>query len=248
LALYHLYRPTPAQATARYLAKATARYLAKSKQGARALIAIFFVASMLALGTAGCAHPGYKQANGVYAVTISAELNDPKWYAQYYSDGTTPAVKMELRNRLINYCIWLADKDFNRYADRFSNGQAWVNTAADWASLALTGASAVGSPAYLYGQIAMGIQGAHSAYGKDALDQQPRSAILLRMDALRQEKLAEIYSSELAPDDQYSLIQGLIDVQQYASDGTVRAALEAIAEDASTSKQNARVALKALRK
>lgn len=202
----------------------------------------------LAIAAVGCAHPGYKKANGVYATTMTAELSDPKWYAEYYSDSTTPAVKMELRNRLIGYCIYLADRDYNRYAERFSARQAWVDTAADWASLALTGASVVGSPAYLYGQIAMGLQGAHAAYSKDALDQQSRSAILIKMDALRQEKLAEIYQSELSPDASYSLIQGLIDVQQYSADGTVHAALEAISQDASASKQNAAATLKALRR
>jgi hypothetical protein len=111
----------------------------------------------------------------------------------------------------------------------------------------MSGASAAAAPAALFGAIATGIQGAHAAYGRDALDQQSRSAILLKMDALREEKLAQIYASQQLPDAQYSLAQGLIDVQYYVNAGTVHSALSAISADAASAHSASTVKLKALR-
>jgi len=178
---------------------------------------------------------------------MASYLTDPAWYGRYFNE-TDPAKKLDLRNRLIDYCVWLADEDFNRYATKFSNKQTSVDLVADLTGLAASGASTVASPAALYGAVATGIQGAHAAYGNDALGQQSRTAILLKMDALRDDQLAIIYRSEQLPDAQYSLTQGLIDVQHYVNDGTVHAALEAISQEASVHRQQSRAALKALRR
>jgi hypothetical protein len=205
--------------------------------------------SFLVLSCTGCIHKrqGYAQANTYYRSMMSSVLSDPAWYNKYYNE-TDPQKKMELRNRLIGYCVWLVDEDFNRYATKFSHNQAVGSLIADWTSLAASGASTVASPAALYGAISTGIQGAHAAYDRDALDQQSRAAILLKMSALREEQLAVIYRSELLPDNQYPLIQGLIDVQHYIDAGTVHAALASISQDAAIQRQNSKEVLRTLRK
>jgi hypothetical protein len=203
----------------------------------------------LVLSSTGCIHKrqGYAQASMYYRSMMSSVLSNPAWYNQYYNE-TNPQKKKELRNRLIGYCVWLVDEDFNSYATKFSHNQATASLAADWASLAASGASTIATPAAVYGAISTGIQGAHAAYDRDALDQQSRAAILLKMSALRDEQLATIYRSEQLPDDQYSLVQGLIDVQHYVDAGTVHAALASISQDAAIQHQNSKEVLKSLRR
>jgi hypothetical protein len=202
---------------------------------------------ILCFSFTGCLHKqGYAKASIYYRSMMTSVLSDPAWYNQYYNE-TDPQKKKELRDRLIGYCIWLADENYNSYAARFSRNQAIGSVAADWGSLAFSGASTIATPAALYGAISTGIQGANAAYNRDALNQQSRTAILLKMSALRQEELIEIYKSELLPDSSYSLVQGLIDVQHYANAGTVSSALAAIAQDAAVQHQASSAVLRGLR-
>jgi hypothetical protein len=195
----------------------------------------------------GCAaNKGYQQASNYYRTMMASSLSDPAWYASYYKE-TDSQKKVDLRNRLIGYCIWLADEDFNSKVERFSRNQVKIGLAFDLASLGVSAASAVAPPAAILGAAATGIQGTHAAYDRDAMNQQTTQAILLKMDALRQDKLAGIYKSEQLPDCQYSLVQGLIDVQMYVNAGTVHAALAAISQDAAVQHQASTNALKGLR-
>jgi hypothetical protein len=204
--------------------------------------------AIIAIVSSGCAakRQGYAKASGHYRNMMASALSDPGWYDNYWKE-TDPQKRMALRNRLVEYCIWLVDNEFNAYVTKFSRNQTITDLTGDWASLAFSGASAVASPSQLFGAIATGIQGAHAAYSKDALDQQTRGAILLKMDALRQERLLAIYKSESLPDAQYSLIQGLIDVQLYVNAGTVHAALASISQDAAVQHQSSSESLKTLR-
>ena len=203
---------------------------------------------LTAVCDSGCAakHHGYAQASTYYRSMMSTALSDPSWYASYYNE-TDPIKRKAFRDRLIGYCVWLADDDFNIYVAKFSKNQTRTAVAFDLAGLGVSSASAVANPAQLLGAVATGIQGAHATYDRDALDQQTRSAILLKMDALREERLASIYRSEQLPDDQYSLIQGLIDVQLYVNAGSVHAALASISQDAAIQHQSSATALKAVR-
>jgi hypothetical protein len=206
--------------------------------------------ALIALVTlCGCAanRQGYQRAAGYYRTMMSSSLSDPSWYASYYKE-TDPVKRKDFRDRLIGYCIWLADDDFNSSVDKFSRNQTKTALAFDLTTLGVSAASAVAGPAQILGAVATGIQGTHAAYDRDALNQQTTQAILLKMDALRQEKLADIYKSEQLPDAQYSLVQGLIDVQLYVNAGTVHAAVAAISEEAATQKQTTSTALKGLRK
>jgi hypothetical protein len=196
----------------------------------------------------GCAakRQGYQQASQYYRTMMSTDLSDPAWYASYYKE-TDPQKRKDFRDRLIGYCIWLADDDFNRKVEGFSKNQSKISLAFDLTTLGVSSASAVSASAKILGAVATGIQGAHAAYDRDALNQQTTQAILLKMDALRQEKLAEIYRSEKLPDSQYSLVQGLIDVQLYVNAGTVHSALAAISQEAAISQQATKATLKGLR-
>lgn len=204
---------------------------------------------LFTLSLAGCAarHKGYQQASDYYRTMMASSLSDPAWYAGYYKE-TDPQKKMDFRNRLIGYCIWLADEDFNAAVTRFSRNQVKIGLAFDLTSLGVSAASAVVPPAAVLGAVATGIQGIHAAYDRDAMNQQTTQAILLKMDALRQDKLADIYKSERLPDAEYSLVQGLIDVQLYVNAGTVHAALAAISQEAAIQHQATSTALKELRR
>ena len=203
---------------------------------------------LLMAGCSGCAvrHHGYAQASDYYKSMMASSLSDPSWYGAYYKE-TDPQKRKDFRDRLIGYCIWLADEDFNSAVDKFSRNQAKTALGFDLSTLGVSAASAVAGPAQILGAVATGIQGTHAAYDRDALNQQTTQAILLKMDSLRQDKLAEIYTSQKLPDAQYSLVQGLIDVQMYVNAGTVHAALAAIAQDAAIQHQNSTDALKTIR-
>lgn len=196
------------------------------------------VALMAALPLCGCVghRTGYQKASAYYRSMITSYLSDPLWYQQYDKESD-PEKRRQLRNHMIEYCVWLVDLQYNEYVTRFSKRQAAVDLAADFGSLAMSGASAVATPAALFGAIATGIQGAHASYSKDMLDAQSRSAIILKMGSLRANRLAIIYKSEQLPDSQYSLMHGLIDVQQYVNDGSVPAALASITQDAAIESQ-----------
>lgn len=202
----------------------------------------------LLLMSCGCAakRQGYARASGYYRTMMSSSLSDPAWYGAYYNE-TDPQKRKDFRDRLIGYCVWLADEDYNSYVNKFSKNQTATAMAFDLTALGLSGASAVAAPSQILGALATGVQGAHATYDRDALDQQTRSAILLKMDALRQDQLALIYQSEKLPDAQYSLIQGLIDVQHYVNAGTVHAALASISQDAALQHQTSTNALNTLR-
>jgi hypothetical protein len=209
----------------------------------------YFCGVLLTLGMlTGCSAKkhGYQQASNYYRTMMSSSLSDPAWYASYYKE-TDPQKRKEFRDRLIGYCIWLADDDFNAGVDKYAKRQSRTALAFDLTTLGVSAASAIATPAAILGATATGIQGAHAAYDRDAMNQQTINSILLKMDALRQEKLAEIYKSQQLPDAQYSLVQGLIDVQLYVNAGTVHAALAAISQDAATQHQHASDALKTVR-
>jgi hypothetical protein len=196
----------------------------------------------------GCAAKhGYPAAETYYRNMMTSVLSNPSWYSDYFSEKD-PVRRKELRDRFIGYCIWLADEDFNTYATKFDHNQAMAGLIADWSSLAMSGASAIATPAAVYGAIATGIQGAHAAYDRNMLAAQTRSAILMKMDALRADHLIEIYRSEQLPDSQYSLVQGLIDVQLYVNAGTVHEAIAAMSRDAAVQHQSSSALLKELRK
>lgn len=202
----------------------------------------------LCLMLSGCAakRQGYQRASNYYRTMMSSALSDPTWYASYYKESD-PEKRKEFRDRAIGYCIWLADDDFNAAVNRFSQNQTKTALAFDLSTLGVSAASAISSASQILGAVSTGIQGTHAAYDRDALNQQTTQAILLRMGALRQEKLAEIYKSQQLPDSQYSLVQGLVDVQLYVDAGTVHAALAAISQEAASQAQAASSNLKSLR-
>jgi hypothetical protein len=204
-------------------------------------ILLLFVCLLLS----GCRH-GYPAARVYYRNMMSSVLSNPEWYGQYYSEKD-PEKRKQIRNQLIGYCVWLADDNFNAYATKFNRNQSITGLIFDWSSLAASGASTIVTPAALFGAIATGLQGAHASYDRNVLDQQTRGVILLKMEALRQDRLVEIYQSEQLSDQQYSLIQGLIDVQQYVNAGTVHAALASISEDVSIQHKNSSTILKQVR-
>lgn len=173
--------------------------------------------------------------------------SNKNWYEQYQCELNAstpdPAKLARDRNRIIDEFTHLADVDYLKFEDKYNSQQSLISTVGDFTGLALTGAGSVLSVAKELSAAATGVKGAQSSYEKNYNDTQTRFVITLKMEALRKDVLTQIKAGELLPalcpapstttssNQQatcYTLQQGMIDLGQYFSAGTVHRALAEI--------------------
>jgi hypothetical protein len=174
------------------------------------------------------------------------------WLEKYHCDlsATNPApdaakIARE-RNEILDKFVQLANSDYIRFEGQFNGYHSAIATLGDFASLALTGAGSVFDAAKELSAAATGVQGAQKSYEKNFYDSQTRFVITLKMEALRTDALTKIKSGELLPAicpepkvDQttaqcYTLEQGMNDVEDYFSAGTIHRALAEINKNSAT--------------
>jgi hypothetical protein len=211
-----------------------------------------FVAVMLlscvAIVTSGCVarqriirnFPDYG-----YAKQAGTELHDAEWltkYHQFVAADHTDAEKQAYRNRIIDQYIAVINAEFHGYEATLYNTRAGMNVAGDLASLGLTSAAGLTGTAdtkALLAVIATGTSGAKSSIEKNFFDEQSRDALVTKMQALRDTKLASIEDSELKTVDVYTLEKAMIDLQEYFHSGTLIAALQKINQESGAQSQKA---------
>lgn len=199
----------------------------------KVLRAIIALLGMLPLMHCAITHASsYNRAHVYYRDVMTAYLRDPGVYEAYWKESD-PGRKKAMRNRIMDYCVYLSDDAFSSYEVKFSNGNSAVNLGFDLTSLATAGASTVAAAPKTLAAITTGLLGAKGAYSSDVLDQQTRSVITLKMETLRKRILTPIRAGEDAAVADYPLERGLIDIQNYVNAGTVHAALSDIARDVS---------------
>lgn len=196
----------------------------------------FFIASLICFVflLSGCVRR-YNAAvvkNNPYRVSIRQDLQGD-WLNTYrlMPQGTAAeqSAKKDRRNQIISELVWLSDDAYYQWEPAFYTSGATVATFFDFASLGLTGGSAVANSPKVLGAMATGIQGANGSITKNFFDQQSRSVIVQKMRQLREAALVRIEAGEDKPVADYSLDQGIVDVQNYYYSGTVTGALQGLA-------------------
>lgn len=194
--------------------------------------AILAIALLAVLPACSIRHASdYNHAHRYYNVLMLNYLKNPATYSAYWSESDVDK-KKAIRNRVMDYCIYLSDDSFSAYEVKFSNGNVAINLTADLAGLGTAGAASVAASKVM-AAITTGILGAKAAYNGDVLEQQTKSVIILKMESLRRATLARIRAGENQSVADYSLERGLIDIQDYVNAGTVHSALSDIAKDSS---------------
>ena len=201
---------------------------------------------------AGCLQPRNKAVvkNNPYRASITKDLMGD-WLTTYRAlpeaTDADKATKRARRNEIMNEFIWLADDAYYRWEPKFYASGASLATFFDFASLGLTGAASVGNSPQVFGAMATGIQGANATINKNYFDQQSRSVIVQKMRQLRDAAMVRIVDGEKREVADYSLDQGIVEIQNYYYSGTVTAALQGLASSTAAQHEDDKAALDSLR-
>jgi hypothetical protein len=206
------------------------------------------LALLLTLLLTGCLQPRNKAVvkNNPYRASVNGDLKAD--WLKTYRDMTDEAKKKERRNEILNEFVWLADDAYYQWEPQFYASGATVATVLDFASLGLTGATTVANSPKVLGAMATGIQGASGSISKNFYDQQSRSVIVQKMRQLRDAALARIADGQKQATADYSLDQGIVDIQNYYYAGTVTAALQGLATSTAAQHEEDKNTLDAVRK
>ncbi len=206
------------------------------------------VVLLAALLLTGCLQPHNKSVvkNNPYRASVNNDLTG-EWLKTYRA-MKDEAEKKERRNQVLNEFVWLADDAYYQWEPQFYASGATIATVLDFASLGLTGATTVANSPKVLGAMATGIQGASGSISKNYYDQQSRSVIVQKMRQLRDAALARIADGEKQATADYSLDQGIVDIQNYYYAGTVTAALQGLATATAAQHQDDKQVLDTVRK
>ena len=196
-------------------------------------------------------HPKIVVKNNPYRISITKDLV-ASWLETYRKmpagAAAEQAVKQDRRNQIINEFLWLADDAYYQWEPKFYSSGATLSTLFDFASLGLTGATTVANSPKVLGAMATGIQGAEGSVSKNFYDQQSRSVIVQKMRQLREAALVRIADGQKKGVAEYSLDQGIVDIQNYYYSGTVTAALQGLATSTAAQSTEDKKALDSARK
>src|SRR5579864_170118 len=189
-----------------------------------------------------------------YGKAVKAELSSADWLSKFNAlPEATPAdlaYKAQERNRLLNESIWLVDSSYANFENQFYGLRAAEDIGGDFIQLGLTGAATLTGAAgtkTILALIATTATGAKASIDSHLYDQLSRGPIVNQMRASRATALIPIQQGMLAPLSEYSLDQGLRDVQDYYASGTVVGALQAMVITAGQQSTAAREQLRLLR-
>ena len=194
---------------------------------------------------AGCA----RVMSPVTPPTFPTQENYEAQLIARYKNGLPSDVgdTAESRNQVVDDMVYLCNVVYRGYeADAYTES-AWTDTGIDVAVLAASAAGALAtSGASQAINAAVGaVTGARTAYSKNFLMEQQRSALLLKTTALRDTELDHIEELKHSPIDVWPMSDAMLEVQTYYNDGTIMAALKAFAADAGTQAATAKAKLQA---
>ena len=146
------------------------------------------------------------------------------------------------RNAILNTLRLKVDTEYRKFIADVYTGKAGFDIFGDLTQLGLTSAaSTVGGEATkeILSVIATGTAGAKSSVDKRFFEEQSRAAIVAKMNALRAEASVELEVGMTQGVSDYSLENGLLDIQNYYFSGSIIAALQGISQKSGVDMQNA---------
>lgn len=138
------------------------------------------------------------------------------------------------RNIILINLIYLANIHFEGNELYMYQGHATISTVADIAVLGVTAAGTLAGgkdTKAILSAIAAGLTGSRLAYEKNWLYQYGVPVLFARMNRLRETKRNDINEKMKNGIQEYSLEQGLIDIQEYFNCGTMVGALQNISKE-----------------
>jgi hypothetical protein len=209
-----------------------------------------FAAICLSLLCACASVPGYPKR----IQTTAAQLTELGTYftiekSQEY-DAATNGDKWVLRDQILNARILAIDLNFHNFEQAVAGENVRANLYSDIAVITAGTAGALvpaASTARLLSALAAGITGARGAVNKDVFFDKTLQVLLVQMQSSRKEVLTKLVTGMSQSPEIYSLMQGLIDIEDYYDAGTIPGALQAISVQAGVSAQSSAAQLKALK-
>lgn len=145
-----------------------------------------------------------------------------------YDTECDPDERKELRNRIMTPILLAILNYHEATADDLYETSTKLETLSDWASIGLTGSvPLVGSKGAkdILGVLATIVTGSRKALEANILAEQTKFAVLINMNAIRMDRLAEILKSMKDDDEAYPLDVGLADLYQFYQSGSIRASV-----------------------
>ena len=199
----------------------------------------------------GCPAPlkGYPNMsyNLVEELNALKDYNSPKVITTYNNFGENKAGKKAFRNEVVYARKRAIDLNFATFQKNVYKQLAVGGIGADWAVLALTGATTV-TPNAVLGGIAAGITGAKGKVSEHLFFNNTIPVLFSKMEAQRKEVFVRIATGLAKPEvDEYPLMEALDDLDDYYKAGTIPGALNGIVTTAGNQAAQARERLNRLR-
>ncbi|MBZ5648754.1 MAG: hypothetical protein LAN37_16210 [Acidobacteriia bacterium] len=199
----------------------------------------------------GCAalrqHPKLLPWNSYRDHLVQKYSKDTSWYDDYTkvvgSDSSPEkTVAKAARNQILYELIWLVDDRYADFENAFNTGTALYDTASDVTNLGLTSAASVVNPANtksILAAVATVVSGSNGKVNNNFFQNKTRPVLIGQMRADRQTALLQLTNGMALPFEQFSLEQGLVQVQAYFYTGTIVSALAKISQDAGSKAKGA---------
>ena len=151
------------------------------------------------------------------------------------------------RNVIIDDLIFLVDRSYYQFEADVYKGGATFSTVTDTILIALGGVgSLIAAPEVksILAATSAGVSGIRASVSKNFLQEQTIHAIISKMRAGRVSQLVEMRQKRSQPLIQYTLAQGLSDVEEYFNRGTLVGALRSIVVEAGADLERAEATLR----
>ena len=146
------------------------------------------------------------------------------------------------RNIEINKLLTLSDNNYQEFRNNFYSNNSWTQVSFDWLSLGLStaGALTTGGAAPILSGVSAAVQGAQGKFNSRFFLEKTTEALVNSMDTLRASKKELIVRkmAKLRIED-YSTEEGVRDVLDYHSAGSLISALSQISADTGKAKETA---------
>jgi hypothetical protein len=199
---------------------------------------------ILAMLLAGCGLGPRPDPLAPYRAAVLRQLT-----ADPLSDSATTTVVQ--RNATLNAFVMLVDQEYAEYERGLYANNGALEVFADMLVMGTSAASTAGTSIGLKTALSAAtaaITGTRVSIEKNLFEQQSRLALIARMRAGRGVVMARIELGKRRPVREYSLSDGMLDVEALSEAGTVTSALQGITEDALSSLATAQIQLGAARK
>jgi len=218
----------------------------------RVATAVLIALSPAACGTAR--RPGFPRQSydeDEQIKQLERVFEKPEMIADYYDPAKTPeAGRRDARDRIISGRLALIDLNYNEFVRQFASNKQAIDTTAEITAIGLNLATAAvgGAEAKtVLGAVAGGVTASKVAIDKNFFYERTVPVLVSAMNAERKQALIPITNGLGQPPEQYTLGQGLSDLDTYYFAGTFLGALQTIQADAGAKEVQAELELTTVR-